>query len=916
MKERIYHLLNLKVSESKHVFDLLKIQLFIGIAHSFTNIAAFTYFIFRFSIDSLAYAYLGVAGALLVLNLVYEKLEHRLSPLQLLRYIVLFSGAVLFLFWTGFLAISENTLIFLLVIWSVLFYMITGYAYWGLVSLLFNVRESKRVFSIVGAGDIPAKLIGYISAPFLISLVGISNLLGFALLSLAIGLFFVTRLIKKERLGTFKIKKHKHHHSTNTKSPQNVSLKGIFFFKHRLIFAISLLSLLSYNVFNLIDFTFISQIKVRYQDISVLASFIAIFFAIGRIGALVLKLIFTSRMIERLGVIASLLITPAVLFIFSFIYLSLDDRSDYSLYFFGIMALFTEILRSAIQEPSFFILFQPLNESTRLKGHIIAKGYMLPPSLLIVGGSLLLIRNMHIDLNILFTIKILLVNLCLWAVLIYYLRKEYIKTLHQSIARGIFHGEELHIYDKKTIDILLQKLDSPSEKEIIYALRLLEKGGYEGISQLLLNFIGTDKVEVRKYAFGRLADREEVNAETLRKTLENENDLELKGQIIYNLCKLDLTYLESASAHLSELDSKTRKHLIVHLINQAEFNYLFKAGNEINNLIRSEIAAERELALEIIGELKNIRFTTAIEQLIEDPEPSVKRNALIAACKLQSRNLLPVMFQMLLSPANKYLVLQSLFHYGDNLFKDLDILTEEAIEKNKSELIKIASKVKGNASTEFLLAQLQHTMYLEKVVHALWSKGFDAQMASHIHSLQVVNRIVLQQAQDKIEYYFGLQEGEPRQLIKDSLFSEVKNDLLTTLRICAMMYHKKEINRILELIENGDRDRIYNAMEMLEQVLPRKTAKQINLLLDFVLEPTPGKKKPALLSPDQLFSNIILSPAHSFNTWTKAVCIYSFFKNNEIDKAKLKAIEFKTYPVLSEIKHHVLSIQQPAYADH
>src|SRR5688500_5441323 len=160
MKQRLLRVLNIKASESNHVFDLLSIQLFIGIAHSFLNIVSFTFFIHHFAVTNIAYAYLVVAGFLLLLNVGYEKLEKKLSPLHLFRTILLLSVVILLFFRIGLLAMDRNTIIFALLVWGTLFYMMTGYAYWGLVSLLFNVRESRRVFAIVGSGDIPAKLIG------------------------------------------------------------------------------------------------------------------------------------------------------------------------------------------------------------------------------------------------------------------------------------------------------------------------------------------------------------------------------------------------------------------------------------------------------------------------------------------------------------------------------------------------------------------------------------------------------------------------------------------------------------------------------------------------------------------------------------------------------------------------------------
>ena len=164
MKERIYRTLNIKLSESGRVFDLLSVQFFIGLANALVNILAFTFFIYTFPVTTLPKVYLAMAGMLILLNYVYEVLEHRFPPVQLLKYVIAFSGGLLILLWLGLASGNKENFIFILLVSSVLIYMVTGYAFWGLVSLMFNVRESRRVFSIVGAGDIPAKLIGYVAA--------------------------------------------------------------------------------------------------------------------------------------------------------------------------------------------------------------------------------------------------------------------------------------------------------------------------------------------------------------------------------------------------------------------------------------------------------------------------------------------------------------------------------------------------------------------------------------------------------------------------------------------------------------------------------------------------------------------------------------------------------------------------------
>lgn len=909
MRERVFSILNIKLSESRYVFDLLTVQLFIGLANALINIVAFTLFIYSFSITGLPYAFLSIAVFLLALNLVYEKLEHKYSPPRLLKVILATSILVLFLFWVGLAVANKHVVIYILLIWSTLFYMITGYAFWGLVSLLFNIRESKRVFSIVGAGDIPAKFIGYLAAPLLIPLIGLNNLLLLSVASLVTGFVLLHRLMHQKSWEIILRKaniERRHHPVVEHKKGRIES-----FFRNELIFSISLLSILSYNVFVLVDFTFLAQVKSHFQDLTYLATFIAQFFAGGRLVALILKLVFSSRAIERLGIITCLSITPVTLAAFSLGFFAIDNP-NYAIYIFGVMALLTEVLRSTIQEPVFLILFQPLSEHLRLKGHIIAKGYMFPVSLVIVGVSLIVFPLAGVPLTIMNTIKILLINLAIWAVVIGLIKKAYIKVLHYSIRKGVFSGEEIQAYDKKTIDILLAKVAQGKAGEVIYALKLLEGSGYEQADHLLEGQLHSPHPEVAKYALTRLEERGKLQPPLLHGLLATTTAPDVKEKIISILCGTDPQFLQAASDRLPAEDYPTRKIIIRHLLNQREFTYLFKAGKEIHDLISSPRPDERALALDIIGELKNIQFTDAIEALVADPEPSIRHEAVMVACKLRVHKLLPYILSLLDTPAHKYLAMRGLQFYGDALFEDLAGIGSEEVSRHHNDLVKIAGKIKGPHSTSFLLAQLGNaTVQTERLIHALWLKGFQAELPNDISQLQQLLAFYLKVGVEKIYYCNEVPNLQGQELIKDSILSEIKNDLATALKLCAILYHKNEINRILELVEHSTSPKLFNAMEMLEWVLPKKISFQINSLIDFVLDPTLVKRPFIEYDPQGFLRKVLVTHANAFNAWTKAVCIYCSLKNPQVDLIRILDTRDGNDPfIMKETRNYALQALQ------
>ncbi len=867
-----------------------------GLANAFLNIVAFTLFINDFNISQLPVVYLAVAVVLIVLNFLYEKLEHTFSPPFVLKTVIGAAIGLLIMLWIGLTFGYRHEFIFVLLVSNTVIYMVTGYAFWGLVALLFNVRESRRVFSVVGAGDIPSKFIGYLVSPLLIPLIGLPNLVWLAVASLLVGLYLFHKKMKKPGwVYTLKKATHAHHHDEHEgHHHQNIVS---FFFENRLIFTISLLSILSYNVYVLIDYTFISQVKLRYESISDLAIYIAVFFALGRLIAAVFKLIFTSRVIEKLGIISTLFVTPVALFLFCMVFFFFEGRSNYNIYIFGLMALLTEVLRSTMQEPVFFILFQPLKEKLRLKGHLIAKGYTLPPSLIVVGLSLLLFFNFGVTLEIVFTIKIILANLVVWAGVVFLIQKAYLHTLHTSIQKGIFSSEDKYVYDRKVIDILVDKVNTGKSAEVIYALNLLGKTSYPGINELLNQQLKSGSSEVKKFALDQLETSGKIDVTAVKAMLDKETDEEVKEKAIAVLCRHDAFFLEKMAKEMHQLEFGVKKIVIISLLNQQEFDYLLSAGNEINSLINSSDAAERKLAISIISELKHVQFAKDISQLIEDEDASVRREAVVAACKLKITSLLPQVLERANRPVERALVIKALVQYGDNLFKDIESLPGPLVDEHKADLIKISSKIKGEHCRKFLINVVTElNEQTSKTIHSLWMQDYEPDDAMKL-KLEGILEKYLQQGLNKIEDYQKIHYNDTdREMVKHSLVNEIKSDLVLSLKICAMLHRKKRINRILELIEMEKHQKLYNAIEMIELELPRKTAKELVILFDFVLDPEGHHKKSTGHAAGNVFSQVYFSDSFAYNSWTKALVMFCSWKNN-IDE-DVKRIEEK--PIAAE----------------
>jgi hypothetical protein len=167
----------------------------------------------------------------------------------------------------------------------------------------------------------------------------------------------------------------------------------------------------------------------------------------------------------------------------------------------------------------------------------------------------------------------------------------------------------------------------------------------------------------------------------------------------------------------------------------------------------------------------------------------------------------------------------------------------------------------------------------------------------------------LRTGSSKINDYNGVPFVKKRELLRDSIKNEVKGDLVSALKLCVLIFRKKEINRVLELVQIEGNVKVFNAMEMLELMLPQKISKDINQLFDFVLDPTHRKVITDNYKLEALFQKVFYTEAFTFNPWTKAVCIYCSWINHDAGLLKKisNGIGSQDQLIIAETRSYVLN---------
>ncbi len=83
----------------------------------------------------------------------------------------------MFLLWIANYKLADDWFFYVLMAWFNVLYLLNNLQFWGIAALLFDLRQSKRLFAVISAGDIPAKFIGYTLALVFVPYTGAQNLL-------------------------------------------------------------------------------------------------------------------------------------------------------------------------------------------------------------------------------------------------------------------------------------------------------------------------------------------------------------------------------------------------------------------------------------------------------------------------------------------------------------------------------------------------------------------------------------------------------------------------------------------------------------------------------------------------------------------------------------------------------------------
>jgi AAA family ATP:ADP antiporter len=900
--------LNVYPSEWLVVKRLYLLQFFQGAGIAFFFTAAFAQFLERFPITQLPWAMVISSVLLWAVGFLYARLEHALSFKKFHASALFFSTASMLLFWL--LEFNENgdTFYYILIAWFSVLYLVDNLGFWGIATHLFDVRQSKRLFGVISAGDIPAKFFGYTLALILVPHTGTQSLIliGAACMLLSLPFLFA---ISKSMKHVSHSHAHDHGHNPGSARPKKIAKLVSNFVTNGYIRRIAIISLITSCCLILFNYGFYGEVAKAFKQDVQLASFIAFFYASVRILAFITKMIFTSRVTAALGVKTALFITPVAMILLtgSIIIISnfsVDTRLIF--YVFGVASILTEVLRTAFNTPVLLTLMQPLPLHERLRAHNIVKGIMDPFAFLCSGTLLLILFSLHEKVDLVFLCYALLALGLLWIVGVVLVNRRYVNILVDTISSRFFSRDEFDLNDEAVMNQIRNKMTTGSELEVISILNMLNSKRIDNIAEeLIFELLKHPSDRVKIETIHMVGSRRFTKArQSLEELLALDNTPEVKAEAIKAYCRIgDKDW--NIWQYLNHHESSIREAGIVGMLGNTDDQIRSSAENSLTELLDSHSEENKRKAINILQEVKDFYSHPGIERLIDDESNEIPGLAIRSIGRASEAEVLRKLFRHI--DKHEKAVLEAFYNAGHKSI----FLIHEQLQSGKldpelqEKLINVLGKTGGEKATEALVDLLKSNRNTSAIVRALHRCKYSADSESH-KELESIARRYIVYAVELLYMQKALQKGsEEYHVITSSLNYEIQNIQEILLALFGCMYDRQKMNQVRYGLSGKGGESSANAMEIIEVTVK----KDIGRLFNTLFEPATIDQRCEALQNlytkggfgevDEVLNRILSEKPIDYYSWTKACSMY-------ISKKHFRAVDHRLFHKFTESRNILL----------
>jgi len=912
---------NIYPGEGRLVGLMLTHHFCLEMACFFIYTTAYSLFLMNFNSSMLPYIYICTSIVTPLVSFFYLILASYISFSKLLLTNLGLLLLVNIVIWSGLWSSESRWLIFVLPIWSEVTYVFVSLEFWGLAARLFDIRQSKRLFGILGGGAEAANIVSGFLISFVVVVSGARNLLLIGSLPLigAIGLLaYITRSYRKQVDA-----------STDEDEEEGETKTSSSLIKNWYIVLIFLLTLLLWISFYGLENIFYDQVSVQYADENQLSGFLGKFFAIVSGGTLLATVFLTGPFMSRYGLKASLLVLPVTLFVTIGLMAAGGTVFGQTTMLFWLILLakcFNDIFLYSISGVATEILHQPLPPHQRVQAQSIREGIIFPVAVGITGVLLLLLRKTF-ALNVTQLIYGLLFVIICWIVVAVFLGQEYPLRLKLALAKRDLGDLDLRNIDSSGLAILAEGLHSPHVGVVIYSLDMLEVLDPELLAPLLPELLDHAEAEVRCEALRRIERLGLTDLlPVIRHKLRDEHVPAVQGAILRTLAEFEESdAFDDIAAYIKEPNPDIRQGAMVGLLRSGGIYGILLAGTDFLKQAASADPAERVFAADLLGEVGISDFYQPLLTLLKDGDPDVRQAALLSAGKLKNPKLWHLAIDALHSPKTRSAAILALSAGGESALPVLQAAF--AATEHSSPVLIACVQICGRIGGEDAITLLKDRIDVPQddvraqVLRSLSLCGYQA----HTEDSARIQRQLTAEIMDATESLVILADigdTEAVSLLHRTLHDKLKQIRERCFYLLSFIYDAPTILRIQDTLAHSSKEEQAYALEALDVLLSQDVK---NMVFPLIEHATPDRQLSALdkLFPqtrkhiEQRLQELIAASDHAFTPWIRGCALYAL---SLLDIPVEKVVKTATSmlsdpdPFLKETAFWMLIRLQPAIA--
>jgi AAA family ATP:ADP antiporter len=658
--------------------------------------------------DALAYVYAVVPVAVSLFVPVSNRIAARLGQRSVTIGTLVFFASNVLLFWYGFRYHAAAILAAVFYVWVNCLGIIATVQAWSFTNSLFDARQARRLFGLIGSGASLGAILGGLLARVLVEPVGgaVNLLFVLAGLILAAAGIVVFANLRIRRRGLARRGKPIARRFGET-------LADIRTQPYLRLLALMVLLVAIATQWTSFQLSLLA-LELHPGDETALARFFGTLNVFLGIVAFVVQLTLTGPMLRRFGVGVTILLLPCALLLGSASIVLLPGLLTVAM-----NNAFDQGFRFSIDKATYELLYLPIAPGARaqIKNAIDIVVNRIGDGIggVLLGvatGGFLGVPGLHLGLRGTAAVNVALTSI--WVAVAWRLRREYVWTIRDSIHQHRLDAERASrgALDRLAADALAAKLSADEPEEVLYALSVIEAQRVDRWRVSLRALLQHQDAEVRRRALALLSEVGDRAIAPIAGDLLRDPDLGVRTEALLFLAReMGIDPL----ARIQELgdfaDFSIRAGMAAFLASPGPARNLEAARAILEQMVRAtgaDGAQDRAEAARVLA-LVPEGFDDLLSTLIRDEDPSVARHAVATARMLVAEGAVDALVDALRNPAIADEAAEALARYGNQIVPTLKarLLDERAPLDVRREipiaLVRIGSAEAGQALIEALL---------------------------------------------------------------------------------------------------------------------------------------------------------------------------------------------------------------------